>query len=168
VRDATYCLDVIYGQDPRDNYTLVQQVASGGYAQFLSNKETLKGAVFGIPWLSFWQYAAPNQQEQLIELLALIESEGATIINGTELPLWETIISPDGWNWDYGSTRGFPNESEYTYVKVDFYNDIATYLADLNNTAIRSLVSLYSYSGNPFSLSRAFASNLTKSHFLAG
>jgi hypothetical protein len=40
---------------------------------------------------------------------------------------------------DYGTTRGFPNESEYTYVKVDFYNNIKSYLADLNNTDIRSL-----------------------------
>lgn len=118
MRDATYCLDVIYGQDPRDNYTSVQQTPSGGYAQFLSDKETLKGAVFGIPWFSFWQYAAPNQQEQLLELLALIQSAGATIINGTELPLWQTIISPDGWNWDYGSTRGYPNGKIINRLKI--------------------------------------------------
>lgn len=89
--------------------------------------------------------ATPNQQEQLLELIKLIESAGAEIINGTELPMWETIVSPDGWNWDYGSSRGFPNESEYSYVKVDFYNDIRTYLADLNNTNIRSLEDIVQY-----------------------
>jgi len=145
VRDATYCLDAIYGQDPRDNYTLVQQAPAAGFTQFLSSKDTLKGAKFGIPWLSFWQLAPPNQQAQLLELLDLIKSAGAEIINGTELPLWETIVSPDGWNWDYGTTRGFPNESEYTYVKTDFYNDIATYLADLSNTDIRSLEDIVQY-----------------------
>ena len=98
-----------------------------------------------MPWLSFWQWASEDQQQQLLELISLIESAGATIINGTELPHWQTIVSPDGWNWDYGTTRGFPNESEYTYVKTDFYNDIATYLADLNNTSIRSLEDIMQY-----------------------
>ena len=35
---------------------------------------------------------------------------------------------------DYGTTRGFPNESEYTYIKSDFYNNIATYLSEVTNT----------------------------------
>lgn len=127
------------------DYTLVQKAPDGGFTQFLTNKNALKGAKFGLPWLSFWQLATPNQQEQLLELIKLIESAGAEIINGTELPMWETIVSPDGWNWDYGSSRGFPNESEYSYVKVDFYNDIRTYLADLNNTNIRSLEDIVQY-----------------------
>ncbi|TVY68644.1 putative amidase, partial [Lachnellula suecica] len=145
VRDGAYCLDAIYGPDPRDNYTLIQQAPAGGYAQFLTNKGALKGATFGIPWLSFWQWASEDQVQQLLELIDLIESAGATIINGTELPHWETIVSPNGWDWDYGGTRGFPNESEYTYVKSDFYNDIAAYLAELNNTAIRSLEDIVQY-----------------------
>lgn len=35
----------------------------------------------------------------LIELLELIKGAGATIINGTELPNYDTIVSPNGWNW---------------------------------------------------------------------
>lgn len=46
---------------------------------------------------------------------------------------------------DYGTTRGYPNESEYTYVKVDFYNNIATYLSELSNTDIKSLEDLVQY-----------------------
>jgi amidase len=145
VRDATYCLDSIYGPDPRDNYTLIQVAPSNGYAQFLCTKDSLKGAKFGLPWLSFWQYASENQQSKLLSLLSLISSAGAEIINGTELPYWQTIVSPDGWNWDYGSTRGYPNESEYTVVKVDFYNDIKAYLAELNNTDIRGLEDIVRY-----------------------
>jgi amidase len=145
VRDATYCLDGIYGIDSHDNYTLIQQAPTGGFSQFICNKDVLKGAKFGLPWLSFWQLASTKQQEQLLELIRVIESAGATIINGTELPYWQTIVSPDGWNWDYGTTTGFPNESEYTYVKTDFYNDIAAYLAELNNTDIRSLADIVQY-----------------------
>lgn len=46
---------------------------------------------------------------------------------------------------DYGTTRGYPNESEYTYVKVDFYNNIASYLSELENTKIRSLADIVAY-----------------------
>lgn len=145
VRDATYCLDNIYGMDARDNYTLVQEAPVGGFSQFLTNSTALQGVAFGLPWQSFWQYADPGQQTDLLALISLIESAGATIINNTELPHWQTIISPDGWDWDYGGTRGYANESEYTYVKVDFYNDIAKYLSELNNTDIRSLEDIVQY-----------------------
>ena len=90
----------------------------------------------------------------------MLSSAGATIINGTELPSAPQIVSPTGWNWDYGSSRGFPNESEYTYIKADFYNNIAAYLAELNNTSIRSLKDIVAYNfandgsegGNPWPL----------------
>ncbi|KAL9636501.1 MAG: hypothetical protein Q9164_002784 [Protoblastenia rupestris] len=147
VRDATYALDAIYGVDSRDNYTSGQvgKTPQKGYAPFLSNKDALKGATFGLPWESFWTQADPAQQAQLVELLDLIESAGATIVNNTELPNYETIVSPTGWNWDYGTTRGFPNESEYTVVKVDFYNNIKAYLGELTNTDIKSLEDIVQY-----------------------
>lgn len=145
MKDATYCLDGIYGIDTRDNFTLIQQTPSGGFNQFIKDRTALGRARFGIPWLSFWQLADSDQISQLLKLLDLIEAAGATVVNGTELPTWQTIVSPDGWDWDYGTTRGYPNESEYTYVKVDFYNDIARYLAELNNTAIRSLQDIVDY-----------------------
>jgi amidase len=69
-------------------------------------------------------------------------------------------VSPNGWNWDYGTTRGFSNESEYTVVKVDFYNNIKAYLSELQNTNIRSLEDIVAYNyandgtegGNPWPL----------------
>lgn len=101
--------------------------------------------VFGLPWLTFWQYSSSEQQTTLLSLISHIKSAGATIVNNTELPSREKIINPAGWDWDFGSTRGYPNESEYTVVKVDFYNDIKAYLADLNNTDIRSLEDIMQY-----------------------
>ncbi len=35
----------------------------------------------------------------LLELIDLIKEAGATIINETEIPNYETIVSPNGWNW---------------------------------------------------------------------
>lgn len=147
VRDAVYALDTIYGIDAKDNYTLAQEgkTPKGGYAQFLTDKKALKGSTFGLPWKSFWVHADPAQLKMLTELLDLIKSAGATIVNGTEITNYETIVSPDGWNWDYGTTRGFPNESEYTYVKVDFYNNINRYLAELKNTNMRTIDDLIKY-----------------------
>ena len=101
VGDATYALDAIYGVDSRDNYTSGQvgKTPQNGYAPFLSKKNALNGATFGLPWKSFWTQADPAQQAQLVELLDLIEGAGATIVNNTELPNYETIVSPTGWNW---------------------------------------------------------------------
>ncbi|MCJ1400618.1 hypothetical protein MMC11_003825 [Xylographa trunciseda] len=147
VRDAVYVLDAIHGPDPRDNYTASQigRTPVDGYVQFVTDKSALIGAVFGLPWQSFWALNDPAQNEQLVALIRLIESAGATVINGTELPNYQTIVSPNGWNWDYGTTRGYANESEYTVVKVDFYNNIAAYLSDLENTNIKSLADLVQY-----------------------
>ncbi|KAK5266572.1 hypothetical protein LTR96_008419 [Exophiala xenobiotica] len=160
VGDAVYALDAIYGVDPLDNYTSAQQTPTGGYTQFLSTKDALKNATFGLPWNSFWVYADDEQQAQLLELIDSIEAAGATIVNNTEITNYETLVSPDGWNWDYGSTRGFANESEYTVVKVDFYNNINKYLSELSNTNIRTIDDLVAYNlandgtegGNPWPL----------------
>ncbi|KAK8023574.1 amidase [Apiospora rasikravindrae] len=147
VRDAVYALDAIYGEDARDNYTFAQRgkTPPGGYAQFFAKSNSLKDATFGLPWQSFWVHADEEQQTALRSLLSLIESAGATIINGTEVAGYERLVSPGGWDWDYGSARGSPNESEYTVVKVDFYNNIQAYLAELNNTDMKSLEDIVQY-----------------------
>lgn len=149
VADAVYCLDGIYGIDSRDNYTLAQggieDVPVDGYSQFISNKDALSGAVFGLPWLSFWQYASQSQVSQLLDLIRMIESAGATVINGTELPSRDKTVSPSGWDWDYGTMRGYANESEYTVVKVDFYNNIREYLSELGNTRLETLEDIVQY-----------------------
>lgn len=147
VADAVYALDAIYGLDPLDNYTLAQEgkTSPDGYSQFISDRSALQGATFGLPWQSFWALAEPDQISQLVDLVKLIEEAGATIINGTELPNYKTIVPPGKWDWDYRGKRGYPNESEYTIVKVDFYNDIKKYLSELGNTNIRSLEDLVQY-----------------------
>lgn len=141
VGDAALVLDAIYGVDERDNYTLAQKsnTPHGGYAQFLASKSALKGAVFGLPWNSFWALADDDIRSQLVDLVHLIQSAGATIINGTEITNYETIVSPDGWNWDYGTARGYINESEYSYINVDFYRNIESYLSEVTNTNVKNL-----------------------------
>lgn len=104
VREAAYVLDAIYGPDERDNETFAQTGHSPkhGYAPFLSDRNALRNASFGLPWNSFWRFASSEQQDVLTSMIQVIEEAGATIVNNTELQDYETIISQDGWDWDYG------------------------------------------------------------------
>ena len=113
VKDAVYALDAIYGVDPRDNYTSAQagKTPKGGYLPYISTATALKGIKFGLPWQSFWAFADPEQLNVLLALVELIQQAGATIVNGTELPYYHTIVSPDGWNW-YVATPCTPTPQE--------------------------------------------------------
>ncbi|KAL2889099.1 putative amidase [Ceratocystis lukuohia] len=152
VKDAIYAFDAIWGIDERDEYTKEQAelVPKNGYIPFISDKTALEGATFGLPWDSFWKHASDEQLDVLLKLIKLIEDAGATVINGTEILGGDEFISQDGWDWDYGTTRGFPSQSEFTVVKVDFYNNIKSYLSELSNTKMRSLEDIIEYNNkNP-------------------
>ena len=101
VRDGVYALDAIYGIDERYKHTKRQsgKTPAKGYSQFISSKDALVGAVFGLPWKSFWVLLDEVQRTSLLELIRLVQEAGAIIINGTELPDYERIVSPDGWDW---------------------------------------------------------------------
>lgn len=148
VRDAAYALDAIYGPDSNDNYTIAQigHTPPLGYATALTDRRALRNAIFGIPWASFWQYAPPERIAALLPLIQHLETAGASMVNNTELPSRDLLVNPDGWDWKYAfNARGRANESEYTVVSVDFYNNIRTCLASLNNTSIRSLEDFMAY-----------------------
>ncbi|KAI5287217.1 hypothetical protein KEM54_006152 [Ascosphaera aggregata] len=148
VRDAVYALEAIYGIDDRDNQTLTQEgkTPKNGYAQYLTDKSALRGAKFGVPWESFWKYLPAGQMEGLLELIDIIKEAGAIIVNGTELPHYKTIVNPNGWDWNWAVTRaGRYNESEFTVIKVDFYNNLKTYLSEVDNTNIKSVEDVVKY-----------------------
>lgn len=69
------------------------------YTQFLANASALEGAVFGVPWDSFWVYAEDDNLPGLFAAIEAIEAAGGTVLNGTEIPNYKTFISPDGWDW---------------------------------------------------------------------
>ncbi|KAK7916889.1 Amidase [Apiospora marii] len=139
-RRCVCALDAIYGEDARDNYALAQRgktpEGGGGYAQYLAQSNSLKGTTFGLPWHSFWVHADEEQQSILQSVLALIESAGSC-------PRSRALTGGTGTTG--ARARGFPNESEFTVVKVDFYSNIRTYLAELDNNAIRSLEDIVQY-----------------------
>ncbi|KAF2872364.1 amidase family protein [Massariosphaeria phaeospora] len=147
VKDAARVLDGIYGVDPRDNFTVEQQgrTPEGGYAQSATGKDALKNARIGLPWKSLWALHSPEQNQELVSLLSLLTKSGAIIINETELIDYERLVNPVGWDWNWRGKLGFPNESEYTVVKVDFYNDVKAYLSELQDNSIKSVEDIIQY-----------------------
>lgn len=69
------------------------------YTQFLTNSSALEGAVFGVPWDSFWVYAADDNLPGLFAAIEAIREAGGTVLNGTELPNYKTLVPSDGWDW---------------------------------------------------------------------
>ncbi|CUS24967.1 LAQU0S22e01222g1_1 [Lachancea quebecensis] len=143
VRDAVYAFQYMWVVDERDVYTSNQTghvPPDGDYVKFLSDKTSLKGARFGIPWQKLWTLAKKDEIPRLIEVIKMIEDAGATIYNNTDFKNLD-VISSNGWDWAMGAA----NESEFTVVKVDFFNNIKTYLSELENTEIRSLEDIVKY-----------------------
>lgn len=82
VRDATYALTMwtLAITTPWRNKA---GIPDGSYAQVLATRDPLRGATFGLPWNSFWVHADAKMQAILLDVIALIEDAGATVINGT-------------------------------------------------------------------------------------
>jgi amidase len=132
--------------------------SEGSFMPYLSTQEALRGATFGLPSESFWVYADKEQRQTLLELMNMIEEAGATIVIGTEILDREQRDLPSARDWDFGTTRGFPTESEFTIIKTDFYRNIGTYLSELFNSNIRNLEDIVAFNyandgsggGNPW------------------
>lgn len=126
------------GPDRRDKYTLRQlgRVPNGrNYRQFLADKTSLKGAVFGIPWETIWKTpSAKNDIEPLLKVIDKLRSAGAIIINGTEMLHTVTSIRE----------RPYLQHFRYRW-DVDILHDMRFYLAELNNTDIRSIQDIVDY-----------------------
>ncbi|KAJ7740820.1 putative amidase [Mycena metata] len=143
VEDVAYALDAIWGFDWRDDATIEQLGKTpDNYVQFVSSKAVLKGMKVGIPWERLWQGSTTvNQLPALLEAVEILKQHGVEVYNNTNYKYVKEIVSPSGWNWAYGPA----NQSEITVVNVDFYNNVAAYLSELENTTIRSLEDIVAF-----------------------
>ncbi|KAI0908195.1 amidase [Ustulina deusta] len=127
----------------------------GYHREFMSKiagKDALKGTRFGMPWKRIWERAsldssAETQYQTLQALISRLRAAGAEVIK-VEIPSAEGMVPRNGgWGWDYPSSLGHPEQSEFTVVKVDFYNDIKKYLSALptNPNNIRCLEDIIQY-----------------------
>ncbi|KAF2657634.1 amidase signature enzyme [Lophiostoma macrostomum CBS 122681] len=135
VRDAAIGLDSIVGTDTRDSLTESADVhREADYSKFVSTKEVLKGAKFGLPIKGAWSFVSDDQREVAQVILDGIKQAGAEIFE-VDYPSADDRIAPNGkWDWELGG----PSQSEFTVVKVEAYNGISNYLSELSNTEIRT------------------------------
>ena len=100
VRDVALAFDAIWGPDPLNNYTLVPENTDTDqrktFVSYCTDRVSLTGADFGLPWESFWVHLESYQQTQLLEIVNIIRDTGVTVINGTEIEKYETLVSPSG------------------------------------------------------------------------
>ncbi|KAJ8132822.1 hypothetical protein O1611_g803 [Lasiodiplodia mahajangana] len=156
VEDATIVLDIIAGKSsiPKRGGVDAHESSTAGhetYTSWLTNKDALKGARFGLPMRRVWE-AASHSIEYKSEYLALkklihqIEKTGARIFD-VDFPSAEEIISPDGWDWEYAAGESGSQLSEFEVVKVEFYRSLRTYLSILedNEKKILSLEDVVAY-----------------------
>ena len=100
-----------------------------------------------------WDLVPDDRKKIATKLFEAIREAGGDIIN-TNFPCAEDRLSPDGtWDWydvfckpscrltqanDFRE-RGKASESQFTVVKVDAYNGITKYLAELSKTNVESI-----------------------------
>lgn len=100
VADAVHGLNAIVGTDERDPSTLSPlRHEEADYTTFISSKEVLKGAKFGLPWKRCWELVPTDQKEVAEKVFKAMTDAGAEIIR-TDFPSAEERIPSDGcWNW---------------------------------------------------------------------
>lgn len=90
VADAATILTIIAGQDPLDNFTLVQPPAVPDFTKAL-NKDALKGARLGVPRGIVSRNV--NIARAFNASLEIMKSLGATIIDPADFPDLEEFLA---------------------------------------------------------------------------
>jgi len=158
VEDATIVLDVIKERGTTvDVYnsrllsTPIHDFSSQLYTSWLSKKDALKGAKFGLPWKRVWEVSSKNVDKRLeyislMQLIEQIEKAGAQVIK-VDFPSAEEIIPPDGWDWEFGDGKTGSMLSEFEVVRTEFYRSLQLYLEGItkNKENICSLEDVVAY-----------------------
>lgn len=144
VEDATIVLDIIADKSSIPHGRGDAYDSSGDeidivkdYTSWLTKRDVLKGAKFGLPSKRVWEAASniPRYRRQysaLRKLIKGIEEAGAQVYD-VDFPSAEEIISPDGWDWQYAAGVSGSQLSEFEVVKVEFYRSLSRYLSTLGN-----------------------------------
>ncbi|PMD51277.1 amidase family protein [Hyaloscypha bicolor E] len=156
VEDATIVLDIIHERRATIDTHIdrlvsisVQNSCPGLYTSWLSKKDALKGARFGIPWKRVWERASKNatkglEYDSLMELIEKIEKAGALVIK-VNFPSAEEIVSPGGWDWEFGDGKTGSRLSEFQVVRTEFYRNLRSYLSGLEENKIHLLEDVVAY-----------------------
>ena len=142
VVDAVHGLNAIAGSDERDAMTRSSsRIQRKNYAEYLTTKESLKGARFGLPNRRCWEFVAKDIKEMALRVLEAIREAGASVTD-VDFPCAEDRIPASGkWDW----THGKPSESEFSVVKVEAFQGINSYLSELSGTRMKTLADVIDY-----------------------
>ncbi|RYP10609.1 hypothetical protein DL764_000579 [Monosporascus ibericus] len=142
VADAAAALDVIAREDDKDPATKVpERRQPGSYLDCLSTAEALRGARFGLPMKRMWEKVSPGCKEVASRVLDAMRAAGAEILE-VDFPSVEERVNEKGtWDWEHGD----PERSEWTVAKVEAYDGINAYLANLKESPVRSLEDVIQY-----------------------
>ena len=115
VLDAVYGLEAIAGEDPNDSATHSYSPTIADdksaqrpkeYAQFISNREALKGAKFGLPWKRCWEFVPEDQKKVASTIFDAIAKAGGEVVSTDFLSVEDRIEEDGKWNW-YKVSRTF-------------------------------------------------------------
>ena len=100
VADAVHGLNAIIGIDERDRFTCSSPRRLGvDYSKYLTTKESLKGARFGLPNKRCWELVPEDRKTVASKIFEAIREAGGEVV-ATEFPCVEERIPPDGsWDW---------------------------------------------------------------------
>ena len=100
VADVVHGLNAIMGIDERDRFTQSSsRPPEVDFSKWLSTKESLNGAKFGLPDKRCWELVPEDRKAVASKVFEAIREAGGEVLT-TDFPCAEERIPPDGsWDW---------------------------------------------------------------------
>ena len=100
VADVVHGLNAIMGVDERDRFTYSStRPLEVNCSKWLTTKESLKGARFGLPGKRCWELVPEDRKTVASKVFEAIREAGGEVLT-TDFPCAEERIPPDGsWDW---------------------------------------------------------------------
>jgi amidase len=141
VTDAAILLSQIAGHDPNDPATapcLVPGNCFSDYTKFL-DKHALRGARIAVPHVPYWNGFTPAQTQIMLDAIAALREQGATVIDPYEIPNQNAISA-------FGICVTFPAPSNCsTVLMYGQKHDLNNYLATRPNAPVHTLADIIAF-----------------------
>ncbi len=141
VTDAAILLSEIAGNDPNDPATapcLVPGNCFTDYTKFL-NKHALRGARIAVPHSPYWNGFTPAQTQIMLDAIAALREQGATVVDPYEIPNQAAINA-------FGICVTFPAPANCsTVLMYGQKHDLNNYLATRPNAPVHTLADIIAF-----------------------
>jgi amidase len=141
VTDAAILLSQIAGHDPNDAATapcLEPGNCFSDYTKFL-DKHALRGARIAVPRVPYWNGFTPAQTQIMLDAIAALREQGATVVDPYEIPNQNAISA-------FGICVTFPAPSNCsTVLMYGQKHDLNSYLATRPNAPVHTLADIIAF-----------------------